>query len=244
MNIVAIVQARMGSNRLPGKVLKKISGKPMLWHVIERVKRCKGINSIIVATTNNKKDSRIASLATKCRVNIFRGSEDDVLSRFYWAAKQYTADIIVRVTADSPLIDPHRIDEAINLLIDDNCDYINPDRNFSLLPRGIRAEVFPFKALERAHQEALSRSDREHVTSFIQREKALFKYGWLKGRNEFQIPSLRFVVDEDADLHFIRKIYSKLYKYPEIISLDDVFRLLETQKNLLEINKHVTQKNH
>ena len=244
MNIVAIVQARMGSNRLPGKVLKDISGKPMLWHVTERIRHCKNVNSIIVATTNNKEDSIIANLAVKWGINIFRGNEDDVLSRFYMGAKQYTADIIVRVTADSPLIDPDRIDEAINLLIDDNCDYINPDRNYSLLPRGIRAEVFPFKALERAHQEALSRSDREHVTSFIQREKALFKYGWLKGRNEFQRPSLRFVVDENADLHFIKKIYSKLYKYPEIISLDDVFRLLEAENNLLEINKHVIQKNH
>jgi len=240
--VAGIIQARIGSTRLPGKVMMHIEQKPMLFHVIDRVKRCGLLDSIIIATTTNEEDAAIIDLAKNEKVGYFKGPQEDVLARFYLAAKECKADVIVRITADCPLLDPFRIDSVIARLQEEDCDYINPDRNFSLLPRGIRAEAFTFRALEKTYQQADKKSDREHVTTFMQKNKQLFKYGWLEGKSAYQKPELRFVVDEYADLCFIKEIYSRLYKAGSIVSLDEVFGLLEKEPSLVGINKHILQK--
>ncbi|GAI11690.1 unnamed protein product, partial [marine sediment metagenome] len=159
--VVAIVQARMASTRLPGKVLMNIVGKPMLWHVIERVKRCKKINSIVVATTTKKEDEPIIDLAKECKVKAFKGSDNDVLDRYYQAAKKFSADIIIRITADCPLINPTTIDEMIDLCLKENADYICGHPDFPSMEKGM--EVISFSALSKLKSLANKDYQKEHV---------------------------------------------------------------------------------
>ena len=145
--VVAIIQARMGSTRLPGKVLKEISGKPMLWHVIERVKRCKEIDNIVIATTSKDEDKAIIYIAEKCGVETYAGSENDVLDRYYQAAKKVNADVIIRITADCPLINPTTIDEMINICLNENIEYVCGYPNIPSIEEGM--EVISLPALEK-----------------------------------------------------------------------------------------------
>ena len=147
MNVVAIIQARLGSTRLPGKVLKKIQNKVVLDYVIDRLKTCKKIDEIVLAITTNKKDDVLEKYAKDKKINYIRGSEEDVLSRYYEAAKKYNADIIVRITSDCPLIDPKIVDEIITKHLENNADYTANiiERTY---PRGLDTEVFNFNTLE------------------------------------------------------------------------------------------------
>ena len=239
--VVAIIQARMGSTRLPGKVLMDIAGKPMLWHVIERVKRCKKVVSIVVATTTKEEDKAVIELAKKCGVETFAGSEEDVLDRYYQAAKKFNADIIVRITADCPLIDPEVTDKIIRYFIENfgKFDHFGPPKGY---PEGLDTEVFTFQALEKAWLEAKKPSEREHVTPYIWCNPDMFKLGKLPSdlKEGEDYSHLHWSVDEECDLRFVREVYKRLYREGEIFHMRDVLNLLHEHPELLEINKGLT----
>ena len=236
-NIVAIIQARMGSTRLPGKVMMPIVGKPMLWHVIERVKRCKNIDSIVVATASKKENNPIIELAKKCKVDFFTGSENDVLDRYYQAAKKFNADIIARITSDCPLINPTTIDNMIDLCLKEDADYICGHPNFSSIEHGM--EVVSFLALEKVKNIAIEDYQKEHVTIYIKENPELFKIRAIKPELIFQRADMRLTVDTKEDLKLIREIYKRLYTKGEIIDLKDVVKLLINNQSLKKINLNV-----
>lgn len=166
VNILAIVQARMGSTRLPGKALKKVNGKPLIEILLYRLSLAKKIDKIILATSENSENDELANLVEKLEYEVYRGSEDDVLDRYYRAAKKYQPTSIVRITGDCPIIDPELVDEVIDLYHNKNVDYAS-NTEPPTFPDGLDTEVFSFAALETAHQQATNSFDREHVTPFI-----------------------------------------------------------------------------
>lgn len=234
MKIVAIIQARVGSTRLPGKVLKEICGKPMLQRVIERVKMASRIDEIVVATTRKKEDDEIVKIAEKCGVKFFRGSEEDVLDRYYWAAKKFRAEIVVRVTADCPLIDPKIIDKTVDFFTSGKFDYVSNALK-PTLPDGLDIEVFTFDALQKAWKKAKLPSEREHVTPYIWKHQREFKIGSFE--SDVNLSHLRWTVDREEDLIFVREIYKRIGK--EIFYMEDVLSILEKHPELIDINRHI-----
>ncbi len=242
--IFAIIQARMGSTRLPSKVLKTVEGKPILWHVVERVGHSKNINGIIVATTYLDEDKKIIEVAKKLGVKSFAGSEDDVLDRYYQSAKKYNADVIVRITSDCPFVDPVIIDKTIEYFKNNDFDYVSTghitgQEHKSKYPDGLDTEVFSFSALKRAWEESKLASDREHVTPYIWRNKDLFKIGTID--NDKDLSYMRWTVDEEKDLRFVREIYKKLYSSEKIFLTEDILTLLSREPNLIKINENIVR---
>jgi len=235
--VVAIIQARMGSTRLPGKVLKNIGGKAMLWHIIERVKRCKNVDSIVVATTTRQEDKMIIELTEKCVVETFAGKENDVLDRYYQAAKKFSADVIVRITADCPLINPITIDNMIDSCLKEDADYICGHPDFPSIEQGMG--VVSFSALSKLKSLANKDYQREHVTIYIKENPELFKIVAFIPKIIFQRKDMRLTVDTKEDLRLMREIYDKLYKENEIIDIEDVVRLLVNNPELKKINSKI-----
>jgi len=242
MKVVCIVQARVGSTRLPGKVLKKICGKTILEHDIDRLRRVKEIDKIVIATTTLKKDNAIVEECERLGVMYFRGSEDDVLSRYYYAAKENNADIVVRITSDCPLIDPEISENIIKYYIDNKnkYDYVSNtiDRTY---PRGLDTEVFSFKVLERAFKEAVSLRDKEHVTPYIWNNPQIFKSAQYKNHKDYS--HLRWTLDTEEDFELINKIYNLLY--PNMNSkfkFQNILNLYYEYPELKNINDNIKQK--
>ncbi len=206
MNSVAIVQARMASTRLPGKVLKPLGEKVVLEHVLERLSLCKLIDKIVVATTLDSGDDELVEWCTNYGVSCFRGDRDDVLSRFYFCALEYKADEIIRVTSDNPLIDPTIVDKTIELRRSKDCDYTanNIEKTF---PHGLDAEVISFKALEEAHLEASEPFEREHVTQFVRHRPERYNMANLSASANWH--DIRVTLDEEDD-HQLIEIIMKL----------------------------------
>ena len=217
----------------------------MLEHIIERLEYAKTLNEIIIATSSSERDKPIIELAKKLGISYFAGSEDDVLGRYVNAAKQAKADIIVRITADCPLIDPHVVDKTVNRHLKSNADYtrtlIDEDNDKSF-PRGLDTEVFSMDVLERVHNLADKSYQREHVTIFIYEHPELFKIETVAAEEDLRRPSFRLCVDVEEDLRLIKEIYNRLYKTNEIIDIKDVIRLLDESPELRRINAHVKQK--
>jgi len=217
--IVAIIQARIGSTRLPSKVLMDIEGKPMLQRVIERVKESKLIDKVIVATAN---DTPIIKLALECGITgIGIPDEDDVLNRYYQVALTFGADSIVRVTADCPLIDPRIVDKVIEDYLN-NYDYVS---NIGSYPDGLDTEVFSYKALKRAWIEAKTSYEREHVTTYIRNHFGIFRLGQLKYKEN--LSHYKWSVDTEKDLEFARQVYQKL---GDNFHFEDILNLIKEQK--------------
>jgi spore coat polysaccharide biosynthesis protein SpsF len=239
--IIAIIQARLTSNRLPKKILRNINEKPLLWHVVERVKQARMINHIVLAIPDSPSNDELDFFIKKMAWNLFRGSEDDVLARYYHAAAQFEADIIVRVTSDCPLIDPTIIDETIKRHIQDGNDYtsVGVEGGF---PRGLDVEVFNFKSLKIAYDKAVERPEREHVTLFIYQNPKLFKINFIEANRALRRPDIRLTVDTEEDLLLIREIYSRLNSYGKHFSTEDVIALVDGNPHLKSINKHIVQK--
>jgi len=240
VKIIAIVQARMGSTRLSGKVLKKILGKPMLFHEIERVSRAKKIDDIVIATTELPQDDKIISLCKENSWNYFRGSEDDVLDRYYKAASAFHADVVVRITADCPLIEPELIDKIINVFLENmpHIDFVSNSLPVQTFPRGLDAEVMSMAALKKAWLEDKNPRWREHVTTYIERNPTKFI---IKGFTHTEnLSKLRWTVDMPEDLKFVRKIYN-FFKNNQF-SWNDVLDLLKQHPEYLKINRHIHQK--
>jgi len=242
--IAVIIQARTGSTRLHGKVLAEIEGKPMIWHVINRVKRAKNIDEIIVATTNLKEDKKIIEIAENSGVKSFAGSEKDVLDRYYKAAEKYNADTIVRITGDCPFADHEIIDKTIDFFKKNNFDYVSTghianQKHGSNYPDGLDTEVFSFFALERAWKEAGLLSEREHVTPYIWKNENLFEVKTID--NDKDLSSMRWTIDEDRDLKFVREVYKRLYPENKMFLMEDIINLFKKEPELLEINKNINK---
>ena len=240
-NIVAIIQARMGSTRLPGKVLMDIEGKPMLFYVLQRLKRSKLINRIVIATTINPKDDIIEEFCNEYAVACYRGSEDDVLDRYYQTAKLYKADIIIRITSDCPLIDPQIVDATIRLHIKDGNDYTSNSLE-KTFPRGFDTEALEFDALKKAKEQALESCDKEHVTMYFYKNPHLFKLGCYKATGELNRPKLRLTVDTIEDFTLIKNVFSKLYVKNKEFNAHEIINLFKNEPQLADINKFIIQK--
>ena len=227
MQVGIILQARMGSARLPGKVLKRIEDKPILEHIIERLKKVKQSDKLIVATSTDIKDREVAELAESCGVRCFTGSEQDVLDRFYQATKEFQLEQIVRATGDNPLVDPEEADRLISFHLGTAADYSsNTAEVNSGLPLGIGVEVFSFAALERSWAEGKDGEHREHVNEYILQNRDSFNVQVLQAPESKRAPRLRLTVDTEEDLSFMRDIYSRFYAPGCIVSVEQVISYL------------------
>lgn len=236
-----IVQARTGSTRLPGKVLKPLKGKPMLAHIIERLKQAKLLDYIIIATSYLEQDRPIVESAQKNDVLSFAGSEDDVLLRYAKAAKTVDADTIVRVTGDCPLIDPVTVDNTVAFFKNNDYDYVGAGISTGF-PRGLDTEVFSKEALIRANAAAKDAPSREHVTYYMYMHPDEFRIGYYYAPPGMKYPEWRLCVDERDDFRLIEEIYERLYRKDEIINIEEVIKLLKNSPELLKINSNVVQK--
>jgi len=240
MRVVAIVQARMGSTRLPGKVMKDILGKPVLIRDVNRIQRAKRIDEVVIATTIRPEDDTIASLCEEEGWRCFRGSENDLLDRYYRAAQAFDADVIVRITSDCPMIDPGVVDKVIGMFLDlkEKVDYasnILPPRTF---PRGLDIEVMTFEALERAWREDKDPALREHVTPYLYRNPKKFRLR--RVANEVDLSHHRWTLDTPEDLAFIRAVYGHFGH--DHFTWTDALRYLDQHPEIVEINSDIEQK--
>jgi len=228
---LVLIQARMGSSRFPGKVLQDLCGRPMLWHVVNRARRAKGADKVVVATTDQSPDDAIADFCRREGIGCYRGSEADVLDRFYQAARANGGDVVVRVTADCPLIDPAVIDEVVTRFERGDCDYACNVIRYTY-PDGLDTEVFSFAALERAWREARKPSEREHVTPYLRTDK--FRVASVESHVALPPGQQRWTVDHPADLEFVRKIYEAFSQNGDF-GLREVLDLLKERPELATI---------
>lgn len=228
-----IVQARMGSSRLPGKVLIEIDGKnPILYYVITQLQQCKLLNKIVIASTTLEEDEKIVNYVEGIGLPCFRGSPNDVLDRYYQCAKKFNFSNIVRITSDCPLIDPNLVEQVIQKFFSEPCDYATNSLP-KTFPQGTEAEIFSFEALEEAWKNAKKPSEREHVTPFIKNNK---KFKKLNVRNSQDLSNFRWTVDRIEDLKLVRKLISKIKKRP--ILMTDILEVFSKEPELIEINKN------
>jgi len=233
--VVAIIQARMGSSRLPGKSLAEIEKRPMLWHVVNRVKRATLVDRVVVATSTAPADDAIEKMCLENGVPCYRGSENDVLDRFYHAARAEKAAQVVRITADCPLIDPEAIDRVVRRFQRGDLDYASNDLVRSY-PDGLDTEIFSFPALERAWHEAGKSSEREHVTPYLRSDRFRIANVWNDSTSLFR--HYRWTVDEAADLEFVRAVY-KAFRGRETFGMKDTLELIERNPELEKMNSEI-----
>jgi spore coat polysaccharide biosynthesis protein SpsF len=260
---VAIIQARMGATRLPGKVLMDIAGKPMLVRVVERVRQSTQVDLVVVATSSEPEDNEIETVCEQMDYACYRGDLHDVLDRYYQAARRYSADVIVRLTADCPLIDPGVIDQVLKAFFDNEVSVSSRDAGRKDLktwrgsfpwdfaanrlpppwhrtfPIGLDTEVCTFAALERAWNEADKPHQREHVMPYLYEHEGLFRV--LRIDHEPDYGHLRWTVDTSEDLEFVRQVYA-FFQGNNDFSWLDVLALVESKPELIEINAGVRHK--
>lgn len=241
LRTIVILQARMGSTRLPEKIFKDVLEKPLLAYELERLRRVKNADAVVIATTTNPIDQPIVDFCRLEQVPLFRGSEENVLDRYYQAAKFFSADVIVRICGDCPLIDPQVVEDVISFYKRNypKFQYVSNtlERTF---PRGMDVEVFSFEALENAANLAERAEEREHVTPYIYRHPELFSLGnFAHLANESHH---RWTVDTDEDFQLISKIITALYPQKTDFTLNDILDLFKIHPDWLAINAHIQQK--
>ena len=241
LHVAAIIQARMSSSRFPGKVLAPLAGKPLIWHIVHRLRQCKNVDSIVLAVTTNDTDDPLVDFANKEGIKIVRGPEDNVLERYYLAAKTIDADVIVRVTGDVPLIDPVWLDNLVNTLIEKKVDYVSGDPAVASIHEGF--SPFTYDALEKLVDKAgADPMAREHVTAYFKEYPGFVSSAFVTPDLDYQFKGARISVDTPADLQFIEKIYSRLQVPAGDADVREVVKLLRREPELLQINAHVYQK--
>ena len=238
MKIVAIVQARMGSSRLPQKVLKDLGGATVLDRVLSRLGRSRLIHESLVATTIEPVDDAIVEHCERTGRKVFRGSEQDVLDRYRRAAEYRNADVVVRITADCPVIDPEVTDATIRAFLDRRADYASNVR-VRTFPRGLDTEVMTVQALERAWRESTKAYQREHVTPYIYENPSQFKLHGIE--NDTDCSQHRWTVDTLEDLELLQTIYAR-FGGRDDFGWREVLELVEGDPSLTEINRHIAQK--
>jgi spore coat polysaccharide biosynthesis protein SpsF len=238
MKTIAIVQARMGSTRLPGKVLRELSGETVLTRVIGRVRRMRRIDDLVIATTTQSADDPIVVTARQNAVQVFRGSEEDVLDRYYQAACASKAEVVVRITSDCPLIDPEVSDDVIQQFFNKQSDYASNilERTY---PRGLDTEVMTLDALRRAWEEASEPYQRAHVTPYLYQNPQLFKLLSITGTADHS--QHRWTLDTGEDLEFLQAVYARLIGKSDF-GWRDVLHLIEREPALAETNRTIAQK--
>lgn len=236
---VAVLQARMSSTRLPGKVLLRTCGKPLLQHQVERVRRCRTIDTLVVATSDSPDDAPIAALCEQIGVAVFRGDLNDVLDRMVNAARPQAPAWFVRLTGDCPLADPAVIDQVVQACRAPGVDYASNALHPSF-PDGLDAECMRFAVLEEAWREARKPSEREHVTPFLHTQPQ--RYALREVRHAPDLSALRWTVDDPADFVFVSQVYEHLYARQPDFGLEDVLALLRAHPELAALNAG-TQRN-
>lgn len=240
MNVLSIIQARIGSSRLPRKVLMEIEGKPILEHLIDFLKFSQLTNKIIVATSKLNQDDEIEKLALKNNVDCYRGSEIDVLARYYECATKFQGDLIVRITADCPLLDPRLVDQAIEICIKSNCDYAS-NMIHQTYPLGYLVEAVKFTILDKLHKTQHDPLSREHVTYHIRQHPEQYKIEEILLPQNLDRHNWRLTIDYKEDYELLSKIFSKLYVPHSFIKYEKVVELLDNNLDLLQINKKYCQ---
>ena len=241
MSYTVIIQARSGSTRLPGKILKKVGNKTLLEYGVVRIQKAQKIKEIIIATTVNEKDDVIAQIAQANGIKYFRGSEADVLARYYYAAKENSAETVIRITSDCPLIDPDIIDLAIDDYEKQSCDILTnvPNDGQKLTyPRGMDVEIFSFKWLEEAFYHAKETYEREHVTPYLYTNVQKVYYD----RAEKDYSGYRLTLDTEEDLNVITQIITALYNPDKVFHLEDIIQFLDANPAIWKINSNIKQK--
>ena len=240
MNVAVIVQARMGASRLPGKPLMQVLGKPLLFYLIERLKHCQRVDEVVIATTENPQDKAIAEYAISLGAKVVLGDEENVLARYGVAANLVNCDLIVRVTADCPMMDPAVIDQMIDEFLVSNPDYLSNTLTRTF-PRGLDVEIFTKKALEIALKEAKTPAEKEHVTPYFYQNPKKFHL------ENFSYPSdestHRWTVDTEEDFELIRRMLEVLYPANPNFTLEDMLNLIKMNPEWKDLNRHVEQKN-
>lgn len=247
--LVTVIQARMGSSRLPGKVLMPILGKPVLWHIVQRLKKAEGIDQVIIATSRLTRDNPIAEFCQKQNVFCFRGDEVDVLDRFYQAAKASGAEDLIRITGDCPLADPELIGQVIHYYYDYGFEYCGVATGAGVahegfngrFPDGLDAEIFSFAVLERAWKEADGVLYREHVTPYLWKHPDKFKNGVFRSEKK-DYSQMRWTMDNAEDYDLIRNIYESLYPENPGFLMKDILELMKKEPGLFSKNQHFVGK--
>lgn len=238
---VAIIQARMGSSRLRGKVMMELCDKTVLDHVIQRVAQCKHIDEVVIATTTKEEDDVIAEEAIKCKASVYRGSENNVLERYYFAAKESHAETVIRITSDCPLIDSNIVDDVIKFYEENNYELVSnagDGEGQRTYPRGLDVEVFSMKALEKAYYNANIEYQLEHVTPYIyENTNQIYYY-----KQEQDYSNHRWTLDTKEDYELIKYIYNELYKGKQNFFLKEILELFKRKPEIYGINCEVKQK--
>ncbi len=236
MKIIAIIQARMSSSRLPGKVLMKLGKKTVLEVIIDRLKFSNRLDEIVVATSTSISDDKIVEFCKERNINCFRGSEQNVLNRFFNAAKLNKADIVVRITSDDPFKDPEIIDKCIEILISKNLDFC-ANNNPPTFPEGLDVEVFKMDALIKAENNSTSEFEREHVTQHFYKNNELFSQYNLKSPENYS--HYRLTLDTQEDFDLISKLYNNLDCERRLVKLDEIIEYLNHHPEIVDINRNV-----
>lgn len=238
MKVVSTIEARMTSKRLPGKVLKPVLGKTVLELLIERLKRSKWIDQVVVATTVNAADEPIVEICRKMDVSFFRGSEDDVLGRVLGAAKNAQADLIVEITGDCPLIDPEIVDQCVQLFLSGKYDYVSNvlERTY---PAGLATQVFPYAVLEEVAKKTTDLEDREHVSLYIYTHPKEYRLKNVEAPPHLRAPEVILTLDTPEDYLVLDKIFSSLYPGNPDFSTADVLNYLKQNPELQKINERI-----
>ena len=233
--ITVIIEARTGSTRLPNKVLAKIEDRPMIFYVINRAKKIKSVEQILLSTTKEKNDQVLLEIAEKSGIIGFAGDTNDVLNRDYQCALKVNAEPIIRITGDCPLLDPNTVEDMLQFFLKNNYDYVS-NRITPTYPDGLDAEIYSFETLQKTAQEAKWSSERELVTTYITKNPKKFKIFNYKGKDDFS--NLRWSIDQEEDLRFVREVYSKMK--PKIdFSMTEMLELISKNPYLSEINKDI-----
>jgi len=240
MKIACIIEARMNSSRLPGKILKEIAGKPMLVHLIERLKQVNNSQEVIVATTSSKKDDITEQIVSKEGVFCYRGDEDNVTQRVIEAAEERDVDVIVQVTGDNPMIDPEIVEQVINMYIYNKFDYVSNDLERSY-PIGMNTRVFSTKTLIKAFNILHTEYEKEHTTMSILKNKDMFTFCNLYAPKSLCWPNMHLTVDEENDFLLAKAIFEALYN-KKYFSLLDIIDFLKDNPDLSELNKQVQRR--
>lgn len=241
LKTVASIEARMNSERLPGKVMRSILGKPMLELLVERLSRCHSLDGIVIATTENSSDNVIEQLAFRLGIGCFRGSEEDVLDRVLQAAHQEQAGVIVEITGDCPLIDPDVVDQVIEEYYSGPYDYVSNTLTRTF-PRGLDTQVFATSVLDEVAKTTQDPVDREHVSLYIYEHPERFILKNIESNIPEKYHALRLTVDTSEDFTLIQSIYHELYPKTPAFLLADVLALLEANPQLIQLNAGIQQK--
>ncbi|MDA7810729.1 glycosyltransferase family protein [Candidatus Pelagibacter sp.] len=238
INFGAIIEARLGSTRLPGKVMLKVNNQPLIFQLIKRLKFVKNIDQIIVATTLNKKDDVICDFLKKNKINFFRGSEDNVVDRVLKAAKKFKIKNIVQVTGDCPLIDPYIVSQVIETFKSNNFDFVS-NANIRTYPDGMDVSIFSTKNLNKLSKLTKNKFDLEHVTLYFRRKKNIFSHCNIMAPLNLHYPKLGLTLDEKNDYHLIKVIFKKFRKFRKPFTCLQIIEFLKKNPHFLMINKKV-----